>query len=593
MIKSAQEYSIHSLFDPEAKITYNVPKYQREYSWKESNWEDLFSDLEDEGQEHFLGTILVVNQGNDSLKIAPLEIIDGQQRLLTISIIYAASYERMSHLPQETSNDEDFITEKQNLKYKLIEKHQDNQLKFSPQEQSNNRADYGYLIESVGAFSNNTAKPKNYGNRKISRAYSYFKEKISEYSYKELKKFLGKLNDASVVKIEVSSYSDAYVLFQSLNNRGTPLLATDLIKTNMLSEMEKNNIMSLDESYKKWQQIINNLIDDPVVNERFLRQYYNAFKTNQKFVTVAKKFPRATRTNLIKVYNDNLIPKYPDFLFKELLDKSEIYGDIVKGCYPESERISNNLMDLTHVRGVPAYAFLLYLLSEFHDTALIEEVTEYIVKWYARRNLTDFPATRNADTIFIKLIESCRIKKKEGITSKFILNELKGNMSSIDVVKNKINGDIYRDNPDISRFLLSKIEECHMSKERKVNLWEKTQNGLVFTIEHIFPEGENIPREWINMIANGDENLAKKNQEQYVHKVGNLTLTAYNSNLSNLSFKKKRDRTDKQGIPIGYKNGFYLNHDLKDKDIWNVDEIKMRGGKLISEFIDFLELEGD
>ena len=404
---------------------------------------------------------------------------------------------------------------------------------------------------------------------------------------------MGKLNDASVVKIEVSSYSDAYVLFQSLNNRGTPLLATDLIKTNMLSEMEKNNIMSLDESYKKWQQIINNLIDDPVVNERFLRQYYNAFKTNQKFVTVAKKFPRATRTNLIKVYNDNLIPKYPDFLFKELLDKSEIYGDIVKGCYPESERISNNLMDLTHVRGVPAYAFLLYLLSEFHDTALIEEVTEYIVKWYARRNLTDFPATRNADTIFIKLIESCRIKKKEGITSKFILNELKGNMSSIDVVKNKINGDIYRDNPDISRFLLSKIEECHMSKERKVNLWEKTQNGLVFTIEHIFPEGENIPREWINMIANGDENLAKKNQEQYVHKVGNLTLTAYNSNLSNLSFKKKRDRTDKQGIPIGYKNGFYLNHDLKDKDIWNVDEIKMRGGKLISEFIDFLELEGD
>lgn len=553
----------------------------------------MFSDLEDEGQEHFLGTILVVNQGNDSLKIAPLEIIDGQQRLLTISIIYAASYERMSHLPQETSNDEDFITEKQNLKYKLIEKHQDNQLKFSPQEQSNNRADYGYLIESVGAFSNNTAKPKNYGNRKISRAYSYFKEKISEYSYKELKKFLGKLNDASVVKIEVSSYSDAYVLFQSLNNRGTPLLATDLIKTNMLSEMEKNNIMSLDESYKKWQQIINNLTDDPVVNERFLRQYYNAFKTNQKFVTVAKKFPRATRTNLIKVYNDNLIPKYPDFLFKELLDKSEIYGDIVKGCYPESERISNNLMDLTHVRGVPAYAFLLYLLSEFHDTALIEEVTEYIVKWYARRNLTDFPATRNADTIFIKLIESCRIKKKEGITSKFILNELKGNMSSIDVVKNKINGDIYRDNPDISRFLLSKIEECHMSKERKVNLWEKTQNGLVFTIEHIFPEGENIPREWINMIANGDENLAKKNQEQYVHKVGNLTLTAYNSNLSNLSFKKKRDRTDKQGIPIGYKNGFYLNHDLKDKDIWNVDEIKMRGGKLISEFIDFLELEGD
>lgn len=594
MIKSAHEYSIHSIFDPEAKISYFVPKYQREYSWKENNWEELFNDLEEEGQKYFLGTILVINRSDDALKVTPLEIIDGQQRLLTISIIYAAVYERMLSLPENSSNDEDFILEKLNLRNKLIENSKSRQLKFVPQEQSNNKVDYEYLLASVRVLSNMIEKPKNYGNRKISKAYNYFKKRISDYGYEKLKEFLGIINDALVVKIEVNSYSDAYVLFQSLNNRGAPLLATDLIKTNMLSEMVKKNIMSLDESYDKWQQVINNLTEDPVVNERFLRQYYNAYKNTEKFNNVAAKFHRATKTNLIKIYNDNLIPNNPSFLFDELLRKSEIYGDLVTGNFARDQKISNNLKDLMHVQGAPSYAFLLYLISEFNDLKLIEEATELIVKWYSRRNLTDFPATRNLDSIFIKLIENCQQINKDGITSEFIFEELRKNMANMDVVKSKLDGDLYSDNPEIVRFLLSKIEERHLTKERRnIDLWERNPKGLVFTIEHIFPEGSNIPKEWVDMIAQGDLDLAKKLQEQYVHKIGNLTLTAYNSNLSNLPFEKKRDRVDADGNPIGYKNGFYLNLDLREKDTWNTKEIEIRGKKLAMELISWLKLGDD
>ena len=194
MINSAREYSIHSIFDSEAKISYFVPKYQREYSWKENNWEDLFNDLDEEGQKYFLGPILVINRSDDALKVTPIEIIDGQQRLLTISIIYAAVYERMLSLPENSSNDEDFILEKLNLRNKLIENSKSCQLKFVPQEQSNNKDDYEYLLASVKVLPNMIEKPKNYGSRKISKAYNYFKKRIGDYGYEKLKKFLGIIN---------------------------------------------------------------------------------------------------------------------------------------------------------------------------------------------------------------------------------------------------------------------------------------------------------------------------------------------------------------------------------------------------------------
>ena len=588
MINSADEYPLRKLFDPEANVSYYVPKYQREYSWKENNWEDLFNDLDEEDPGYYLGTILLVNQIKDSLGTLPLEIIDGQQRLLTISIIYVAIYKRMLNFSEGNRNNEEFIHEKLNLKYKLFQNHKSD-LKFVPQEQNNNLADYTYLLWSIEGLSNKMEKPRNYGNRKISKAFNYFDKKIRDYNLERLMEFLNKVNNALVVKIEVNGYSDAYVLFQSLNNRGAPLLATDLIKTSMLSEMQKKNIMTLDDSYEKWQQIMNNLTEDPLVNERFLRHYYNAYKNIEQFKETAKKFHRATKTNLIKIYNDNLIPNNPCFLFDELLCKSKVYGDLVTGYYDGNDTISNNLRDLLHVQGAPSYAFLLYFISEINNPTLIEKVTELIVKWYARRNLTDYPPTRDVDSIFIKLIEKCQERKTNEITAKFISEELKKHMSSIEVVKSKLHGNLYSDNPDITRFLLIKIEESHMTKERWVDLWQRDSKGLVFTIEHIFPEGTSIPEDWVNVIAQGDLKKAEDLQEQFVHKIGNLTLTAYNSNLSNLSFEKKRDRKDKNGNFIGYKNGFYLNLDLKEKETWDVEKIEIRGKKLVEELVSFLK----
>jgi hypothetical protein len=114
-----------------------------------------------------------------------------------------------------------------------------------------------------------------------------------------------------------------------------------------------------------------------------------------------------------------------------------------------------------------------------------------------------------------------------------------------------------------------------MDEKHKQHIW---------TIEHIFPEGEPIPPWWVEMIANGDDTKAKELKHEHVHHIGNLTITGYNSNLGNLSFLEKRDKTDKKtGEPIGYKNGLYLNKELKEKNKWTVSDIAERTKLLVDE----------
>ena len=202
-------------------------------------------------------------------------------------------------------------------------------------------------------------------------------------------------------------------------------------------------------------------------------------------------------------------------------------------------------------------------------------------------------ATRELDSIFIGLIDRCvENTKREKLSSAFIINELKEKISKDDIAE-KLSGDIYKENSDIVRFLLSKVEEKRRTRESYIDLWKRDGNKMNFTIEHILPEGENLPDSWIDMIAQGNGSKAKELQKEYTHKLGNLTLSAYNSNLSNQSFIYKRDKTDKHGDYIGYKNGLFLNEDLKSIDSWGVDQIEKRGERLKSEILSFLGMDND
>ena len=148
-----------------------------------------------------------------------------------------------------------------------------------------------------------------------------------------------------------------------------------------------------------------------------------------------------------------------------------------------------------------------------------------------------------------------------------------------------MNGNIYDENVGAVRYILSTIELSEtQTDEIYTNFYERDKKKFKWTIEHILPQGDNIPKEWVQMIANGDEQLAKEIKSKYVHKLGNLTLTGYNSKLSNMSFEKKKTR-QQDGKNIGYLNGLWLNSKLKNSDSWTANDIEERTEQLVDKAI--------
>ena len=214
-------------------------------------------------------------------------------------------------------------------------------------------------------------------------------------------------------------------------------------------------------------------------------------------------------------------------------------------------------------------------------------------KYFARRNVTDIPETRRLDNIFMSLIDECN-NNNGHVSHRFIIDYLtdSGRFASLELFRKRLEGYIYEENAAAARFVLCEIEEAQGTRETFVDFWKRDDNSkYLWTVEHIFPEGRNIPVEWVNMIANGNKEEAMEQQGKWVHKLGNLTLTGYNPTLSNLSFDKKRDRTDHKGSYIGYRNGLYLNRSLANRSSWHVNDIDDRTNQLVKEALELFAIK--
>lgn len=203
MIKSANNYQTSEIFSIDTKLKYVIPKFQREYIWGKEECDNLLNDLSDNDKGHFLGSIITINKGIDALDITPLEVIDGQQRLTTISLLYAAIYSRFL---EEDEKSDDFITDKNNLKNRLIQKSNKAASKLELSYQNNNFDDYKAILHELKIYSElHFKRPLNLGNRRIYRVYQYYKGKVAGFSYPELVKLLDKINSSLLVKIEVDN----------------------------------------------------------------------------------------------------------------------------------------------------------------------------------------------------------------------------------------------------------------------------------------------------------------------------------------------------------------------------------------------------
>lgn len=581
--------------DDDNTLRYEIPLYQREYMWNKNEWEMLFNDLVTNEKGYFLGSIIAINKREYNSDPAIMEIVDGQQRLTTISLLLLAIYSTLG----EFDSDMDDILKRQyyDLADEISKKTRKGEFLIRLKLQEKNNNDYLALLYSL-KLSNTRIDVRYASRRKIYRAYNFLKKTIKEWlaeddTDNQLDKLLGlrdKVNSAIVIFIETKSNKDAYMLFESLNNRGVPLSALDLMK-NLLVRESGDNARS---SYEKWMDIVTNLTDDYSIQERFFRQYYNAFREelSAPFVTPNKRYLEyiATKSNLLSIYERLITKDYVGFLEK-IKRTSDFYAIIINNSNDEvNEKLKESLLTLSRVQGVPSYILLLYLFY-YSNNLNINDVNKIgiintLIKFFIRRNLTDYPNTRKLTKIFMDIIDDVRNLTDNDVVTK--INDYLRKVSVKDeTFKQGLNGPIYQNNVDMTRFLLCYYEEQSQTKETKRDLWErdKSNKRYIWTIEHIFPEGDNIPQCWVDMIADGDLNKAIEYQNDYVDLLGNLTLSGYNSNLSNSSFEEKLNKT-KDGKNIGYRNGLTLNQDVVDKTKWTIDDIKNRTDKLVDFFLE-------
>ena len=609
MIKHTEPNKIAQLFSNANSILYNIPKYQREYTWGQKEWNLLFNDVIENDEGYFLGSIICVDNSVSAYSDAELEVIDGQQRLTSISILLIALYNKLNKHKSEL--DEDQLTDLNNIKRELVVKRSDKNIaRLTPQVQNNNRDDYFSLLCENGLLLD-YEKKNNAGNRRIYRAYYYFSNIINKY-IEEIKDdkpeiteisilfdLVKRFNSAVLVSIEVETHKDAYMLFESLNNRGVPLSAIDLIKNLLISVSDADG--KSEECYAKWKKILSYLGDDYSVQERFFRQFYNAYRDelNKPYKTEGKvKYALgylATKSTLLDIYEKLIKTDYEKFL-NRIEKEAKNYSILICNAAEDNniEELEKPLFNLDKIQGAPSYILLLYLMSNKEklniNNQIMINIINYLTKFFVRRNITDYPNTRNLTKIFMDLVSSISDKQGNEIYNT-VVAKLNANSSSDEIFEAKLRGQVYLDNPDATRFLLCYYEDKFKTNEIYTNLWSRDKsNKYIWTIEHIFPEGENIPADWIDMIANSDKDLATEYLHAYTHTLGNLTITGYNQNLSNLSFEKKKNRVNKDGNYIGYKNGLKLNEDIVSKNAWHIEDIKERTNKLVNFFMNEFNL---
>lgn len=581
MIKSASHSKIKAIFNDD--FHYEIPVYQRAYAWKNEQLEELFNDIFENDKGYFIGSIICISEDDKNFKV-----IDGQQRLTTISLLKNAIYNILKDKRAEFANSDDMFNDFLDLK-KSIYDSKTNKLRLKLGIQENNQDDYQALCVNINKLQDEKViEIKGFKTRRIYKNYEYFLSKIMEIATDEnnfeviniqnIFNFLDKLNSTILVKINVEDAANAFTLFGSLNDRGIPLTPIDLMK-NLFIEKFTNEGKDVDLINKKWQEILNN-IKDYKDQMRFLKHYYHAFKSDER-VEVAG-YQNATVTNLIKIYTKLIESKNSKFIFEDLIEKSRIYSklinpdEILKNDKYVNIKYKEILKDINRIGFAPAFSFILYLFVKKNSLDLTY-ILSLLDKWNIRRQLTNTPRTGSLDGIFLKLIN--KIEEKEDIDeellNKIVVYELSKDIyfSSDEAVLEKLELDVYEAKNLLLRLLLIKLENSRRDKkEERIDFWETDNKGkYLWTIEHILPQN---PKK-------GE----KKDEEhdKLIHKLGNLTITGYNSNLSNKNFIDK----------LNHENGFKtsrvkINNFVANQTKWEKDQIEQRTKILSQEILDLI-----
>ena len=526
-----------------------IPVYQRNYDWKKENCKQLFDDLvsvEKDGKEtHFFGSIVSYAHSRDEVVL-----IDGQQRITTVSLILIAIVNALKKGAMSTKDDtlvfriEDF----------LVDKYDRTERKFRLKPFRDDRVAFDSLIYKDEADYIHESK--------VTINYRYFYDRIVTNKELSVDELFHAVNCLEIIDIELEPQhgDNPQLIFESLNSTGLDLTESDKIRNFVLMNLEP----AVQEScYDKYWNKIEKCSRDEL--DGFIRNYLTVKRgviPTLKGIYPAFKAYTKSRGDIKSVLQDMLVYAcaYQDVVSFNIGDDDA--NEVAKRL---------DLLDMT-----VAYPFLMAFVAYAKETGMddkeICKVFSCVETFIFRRLMCGLP-TNVLNKIFATLHSSVLKNKRDTDTYSSVMIYL--------LESRKLSSAFPKDEEFINGFTTKNVYS--MRAKNKEYIFERLENGSskekndvvgniekgVLTIEHIMPQ--TLTTAWKQALGEDWEAI----QEKWLHTISNLTLTGYNSNYSNKSYLEKK--TMKNGF---IDSGIRLNHFIAQFDKWDEEELGLRKAKL-------------
>ena len=532
-------------------FAYSVPFYQRDFAWTteevEALWEDISNALLDRGtDDYFLGAI-VATPGNSPKS---MDIVDGQQRLAAVSMLFsvmAQAWESLGDGDRARGIERDYLGTEDRRTREFVPKIRLNEI---------NDSAFRTVVLKREYPTNQDLKTWHQSNRRIQEAFAFFSDAISKWldrfddkesALLDLEEFIA--DRLSTIMIEVGNDADAFVIFETLNDRGLDLAVSDLVK-NYLFALAGSRI----EWFKHtWYEVTT--IVGPAGVTQFLRHYWlstnGLVRERDLYRELRRSIKNTTRARQ---------------LLEELRKAAEIYAALSNpehdywADFPaEYESYLEALLKFKVTQYRPVALAAMQTLSPAEATKILRLLM--IISF--RYTVVSALGTGNLEKIYTE----CALAIREGKakSAKAVFGLLK--IAYVDDTRmQKDFASRQFTNSAIARYILAEINN-HMESDPEMEVSTATRK---ITLEHVLPKKPSPS--WRGSYADQEE------LEAIVSSIGNLTLLerGKNKGLGNVGFKTKRDRAYKT-------SSLALNDSLGDETNWNADTIRSRAIRLSKE----------
>lgn len=513
-----------------------IPIYQRLYSWKKEQCEQLWDDIikiggNDKMNGHFIGSILYVRV--DDTHSSPLLIIDGQQRLTTITLLFIAL--------RNHSSDE---VKRKEIESYLINSDKDGDKKFRL---ILSESDKDTLLSLIDKDRRKPSEP----SLKIMENFKLFEKWIRKNTDKLETIFKG-LEKLMIVWIALKKEKDdPQLIFESMNSKGIELTQTDLIRNYIVMETEVKKQEDFYNQY--WRAMEEDFKQNETLFNRFVRHYLT-IKTGKipiekRVYEAFKDYQQKEGIEIEDLLKD--LQKYCGF-FCQIAFKKEVKKDLKKA-----------LSFLVDLEMDVIYPLLLELYSDYSDGVLSEAdfipIIYLIESYICRRAVCGFGSS-GLNKFFLSFAK--KIDKKQ------YLKSVEEHFGSLTGRQRFPNDSEFKDSLITIDFYHFKKKKYFLERLEKFDT-EEPVNTQECTIEHIMPQ--TLTKEWKRDLGENFQAI----HDKYLHTIGNLTKTGYNTEYGNRSFQKKRD------MEKGFKQSpLRLNQGLKDLESFGEKEIEKRANDL-------------